>query len=161
MSLRAIAEKFGHSWRKVRQVVDEAEPKPYTRKELPRAPKLGNFHSRIDEILEDDKQQPRKQRHTAKQIFRRLAEEGYQGGYDQVRRYVGKRRRTGRETFIPLVHDPGQRVEVDYGHIYVDFPDGRRQVPVLVLAWAYSYCPFAIALPTERTEAILIILEPW
>ncbi len=155
MSLRAIAEKFGHSWRKVRQVVDEAEPRPYTRKEPPRAPKLGNFHSRIDEILKDDEQQPRKQRHTAKQIFRRLTEEGYRGGYDQVRRYVGKKRRIRRETFIPLVHDPGQRVEVDYGHIYVDFPDGRRQVPVLVLAWAYSYCPFVIALPTERTEAIL------
>ena len=26
MSLRAIAKKFGHSWRKVRQAVDEAKP---------------------------------------------------------------------------------------------------------------------------------------
>jgi transposase len=37
----------------------------------------------------------------------------------------------------------------------VDFPDGRRQVPVLVATWSYSNCPFAIALPTERTEAVL------
>ena len=28
-------------------------------------------------------------------------------------------------------------------------------MPVLLPTWAYSYCPFAIALPTERTEAIL------
>ena len=90
------------------------------------------------------------------QVFRRLRDEhGYPGGYDQVRRYVGKHRRDRRETFIPLAHDPGQRLEADFGHIHVDFPDGRRQVPVLVAAWAYSNYPFALALPTERTEAIL------
>jgi hypothetical protein len=54
-----------------------------------------------------------------------------------------------------LVHEPGQRLECDFGHIYVDFPEARRRVPVLLPTWAYSYCPFAIALPTERTEAIL------
>jgi hypothetical protein len=32
---------------------------------------------------------------------------------------------------------------------------GRRPVPVLVVSWSYSKCPFALALPTERTEAIL------
>jgi transposase len=56
---------------------------------------------------------------------------------------------------IPLDHDPGQRLEADFGHIYFDFPNGRRQVPVLVTTWAYSNCPFVLALPTERTEAIL------
>ena len=90
------------------------------------------------------------------QIFRRLRDEhAYRGGYDQVRRYVGRHRRDHRETFIPLAHDPGQRLEADFGHIHVDFPDGRRLVPVLVAAWAYSNYPFALALPTERTEAIL------
>ena len=29
------------------------------------------------------------------------------------------------ETFIPLGHLPGQRLEADFGHIHVDFPDGR------------------------------------
>ena len=62
---------------------------------------------------------------------------------------------TGSKTFIPLGHLPGQRLEADFGHIYVDFPDGRRQVPFLVAAWAYSNAPFVIALPCERTEAIL------
>ena len=66
-----------------------------------------------------------------------------------------KHHRPHRETFIPLGHLPGQRLEADFGHIYVDFPDGRRQVPFLVAAWAYSNAPFVIALPCERTEAIL------
>ena len=64
-------------------------------------------------------------------------------------------RRDRRQTFIPLAHDPGQRLECDFGHIHVDFPDGRRPVPVMVAAWAYSNYPFALAVPTERTEAIL------
>ena len=81
-------------------------------------------------------------------IFGRLKEEGYHGGHDQVRRYVKQRRVTQRETFIPLSHDPGQRVEVD-------FPDGRRQVSVLMITWAYSNAAFALALPNEKIESIL------
>jgi transposase len=106
--------------------------------------------------LAADLRAPAKQRHTAAKIFRRLQQEhGYAGGYDRVRRYVQAHRRHQQETFIPLRHDPGQRLECDFGHIYVDFPEGRRQVPVLLTTWAYSDCPFAQALATERTEAIL------
>lgn len=156
MSIRAIARTQHHSRRKIREVLACPEPRPYTRTKDPPAPKLGAFTPIIDEVLKADEKAPPKQRHTAAQIFRRLRDEhGYAGGYDQVRRYVGRHRRHRRETFIPLVHDPGQRLECDFGHIYVDFPEGRRQVPVLLPTWAYSYCPFAIALPTERTEAIL------
>lgn len=155
MSIREIARTFRHSRGKIRQVLAEPEPRPYIRGR-PHCPKLGEFHGVIDQILADDEKAPPKQRHTAMQVFRRLvAEERYRGGYDAVRRYIGKRRRRQRPTFIPLDHDPGQRQEADFGHIYVDFPDGRHQVPVLLLTWSYSNAPFAIAMPTERTEAIL------
>jgi transposase len=156
MSIRAIARRFHHSRRKIREALREPELKGYTRRKPAAAPKLDPVKPVIDEILEADEAAPPKQRHTAAQIFRRLvAEYEYTGGYDQVRRYVAGRRRQRRETFIPLEHAPGQRAECDFGHIWVDFPEGRHQVPVLLVTWAYSYCPFAIALPTERTEAIL------
>ena len=155
MSIRAIARKYQHSRRKIREVLRNAEPQPYTRSELVAAPKLGAFHPLIDEILRVDESAPPKQRHTAAQIFRRLVPEGYSGGYDQVRRYVGKHRRREQETFLPLDHAPGQRAEADFGHIYVDFPDGRRLVAVLLVTWAHSNRTFAMALPTERVEAIL------
>ena len=86
----------------------------------------------IDQILLDDQSEPIKQRHKASKIYRRLRDEyGYKGGYDQVRRYVKKHRKQQRETFIPLAHEPGQRLETDFGHIYVDFPDGNS---ALILA---------------------------
>ena len=105
----------------------------------------------------DDETAPPKQRHTAAQVFRRLRDEhGYRGGYAQVQRYVLQAsHRREQETFIPLGHLPGQRLEADFGHIHVDFPDGRRLVPFLVTTWAYSNYPFVLALPFERTEAIL------
>lgn len=156
MSIREIARTFHHSRRKIRQILHEPQPRPYTRSKPAPAPVLGRFQPLIDAILQADESAPPKQRHTAAQIHRRLCQEhGYPGSYDQVRRYVQHHRRGRRETFIPLAHDPGQRLEADFGHIYVDFPDGRRLVAVLVAAWAYSNYPFAIALPTERTEAIL------
>jgi hypothetical protein len=139
MSIRDIARTFHHSRRKVRQVLAQAQPKPYTRRKAPPAPVLGCFHAVIDAILAADEQAPPKQRHTAMQLFRRLqSEHAYTGGYDQVRRYVGRHRRCTRATFIALAHDPGQRLECDFGHIHVDFPDGRRLVPVLIAAWSYS-----------------------
>src|SRR5262249_43109461 len=156
LSIRAIARTFGHSRRKIRAILANPQPKSYTRTQPPAAPVLGAFHAVIDAVLAADETAPPKQRHTAMQLYRRRRDaHGYQGGYDQVRRYVGKHQRDRRETFIPLAHDPGQRLECDFGHIHVDFPDGRQPVPVFVSAWAYSNYPFVLALPTERTEAIL------
>ena len=49
----------------------------------------GRIVERIRQILEEDKAgAPKKQRHTAKRIFERLREEGYTGGYTQVKEAV-------------------------------------------------------------------------
>ena len=137
MSIRAIARKLHYSRRKIRQALGEPEPRGYTRQKEPYAPKLGPFKPVIQQILTEDQQAPRKQRHTASKLYRRLRDEwGYTGSYDQVRRYVQGQRQRSRETFIPLDHPPGRRLEADFGHIHVDFPDGRRQVSVLVTTWS-------------------------
>jgi transposase len=156
LSIRQLAKQFRHSNRTIIKVLGQAEPKPYTLAKPRSAPVFGSFQAIVDEILAQDRTAPAKQRHTAQQIFRRLVtEHNYTGSYDPVRRYVQRHRLERRETFIPLEHPPGHRLEADFGHIYVDFPDLRRQIPVLIVTWSYSNCPFALALPTERTEAIL------
>ena len=157
MGIRALARKFRRSRGSIRKALAAAEPAAYTLSQPRAAPKLGPFHAVIEQILADDEHAPRKQRHTARQIYRRLCEpeHGYTGGYDQVRRYVSRRREASRQTFVPLSHEPGHRLEADFGHIHVDYPDGRRLVPVLLTTWSYSQAKFAMAMPTERTEAIL------
>ena len=155
-SIRQIAGEFEHSRNTIRKILKQAEPNPVPSTRDRFAPLLGPVQAVIDQILIDDETAPPKQRHTAAQVFRRLRDEhGYRGGYAQVQRYLRKHRRRHQETFIPLGHLPGQRLEADFGHIHVDFPDGRRLVPFLVTAWAYSNAPFVLALPFERTEAIL------
>ena len=155
-SIRQIAGEFQHSRNTIRKILKQAEPNPLPATRDRFAPLLGPFQTIIDQILIDDETAPFKQRHTAAQVFRRIRDEhDYRGGYAQVQRYLRKHRRRHQETFIPLGHLPGQRLEADFGHIHVDFPDGRRLVPFLVMAWAYSNAPFVMALPFERTEAIL------
>ena len=61
---------------------------------------------------------PRKQRDTAKRILERPREEGYMGGYTQVREAERALRRCRSEVFVPLVRRRGE-AQVDFGHAVV------------------------------------------
>jgi len=156
LSIRALARQFGHSTKTILKALADPQPKPYTLTKPRPARVFDAIRHVVDDILAADKTAPPKQRHTATQIYRRLVvEHKYAGSCDPIQRYVKQRRLDRKETFVPLEHLPGRRAEADFGHICVDFPEGRRQVPVLVVTWSYSNCPFAVAVPTERTEAVL------
>lgn len=124
MSIREIARQFGHSRKTIRKVLRSCgEPQPYPQRERQSAPKLGAFHEAILGMLQEDQTAPPKQRHTRMRIFEPLRDEhGYAGGYDAVRRFVNQHQRSTPETFIPLHHEAGQRMEADFGEIQVDFP---------------------------------------
>lgn len=155
-SVRQIARELGHSRKAVKKALQEGPSPGYHRQAPAPCPKLGPFLAVIEEILAGDAKAPPKQRHTAMRIFQRLREEQrYAGSYDPVRRYVQKQRRKHQQTFVPLEVVPGERLECDFGHIQVDFPEGRRQVPVLLAVWSFSQYAFAIALPDETWGSIL------
>nr|WP_161967738.1 transposase family protein [Fimbriiglobus ruber] len=151
-----IAAQLHHSSKTILKVLAGPAPDPLAPAATRAAPVFDPVRGIVDAILAADETAPRKQRHTAQQIFRRLvADHGYAGSYAPVQRYLKGRRLDRRETFVPLDHRPGSRAEADRGHIAVDFPGGRRSVPVRIVTWSDSNAPFALALPTERTEAIL------
>ena len=80
---------------------------------------MGPWLGVINAILEDDKQRPGKQRHTAKRIFERLREEhSFTGGYTIVKDYVRSAELHSREMFIPLTHAPGE-AQADFGEALV------------------------------------------
>ena len=146
LTIRQVADRLNHSPKTVLKALANPEPVPAARAEPRQAPIFGPFREAVDAIVAEDEAAPRKQRHTASQVYRRLvAEHGYGGSYDQVRRHLRRRRLDDRETFIPLDHAPGRRADADFGHIHVDLPDARRLVPVLIVTWSHSNCPFAIA----------------
>ena len=91
-SLTEIASMEKLDWRTVRKYVDmedfnEAPPSP---DEEAHSSKLDPFKPIIDKWLTEDKKAPRKQRHTAKRVHRRLKDEveGYGCSYRLTAAYV-------------------------------------------------------------------------
>ena len=118
-SQRAVAREFGLARKTVGKMLEYSLPPGYRRQQPVRRPKLGPWLGVIDAILEDDKQRPRKQRHTAKRIFDRLRDEhAFTGGYTIVKDYVRAAKIGGQEMFVPLTHAPGE-AQADFGEALV------------------------------------------
>ena len=156
MSIRQIARHFGHSRKTVRHVLDHAEPPARPRPGTGRPPSSARS-SRSSTRSSPTTRTPRPSSGTPppRSSVASATSTATPAATPRSDATSLKHRRRHRETFIPLGHLPGRRLEADFGHIHVDFPDGRRLVPFLVTAWAYSNAPFVLALPSERTEAIL------
>ena len=118
-----------------------------------RRPKLEAFTGIIDQILIDDRERPRKQRHTAQRIFDRLHDEyGFTGGYTIVKDYVREKKLGGQEMFVPLTHPPGD-AQADFGEALVVINGVQRKAHFLVVDLPHSDDAFVKAFPAETTEA--------
>jgi hypothetical protein len=71
LSKRAACQQCGINWRTLAKMLAHVEPPGYQRKAKREQPVLGAHVSWIHEVLEQDKQEPTKQRHTPKRIFDR------------------------------------------------------------------------------------------
>ena len=85
MSKRAACKKYKIHWDTLQKILANPEPPKDRRKTEREKPVLGPYAQWIHEILEADKEAPKKQRHTAKRIFDLIQEQGYDGGYTQVK----------------------------------------------------------------------------
>jgi transposase len=154
-SQREVAREFGLSRTTVQKMLRYAVPPGYQRQQPIKRPKLGPWVGVIDAILEEDKQRPAKQRHTAKRIFERLREEhGFTGGYTIVVDYVRGAQLRGREMFVPLTHAPGE-AQADFGEALVVIAGVERKAHYLAMDLPHSDDCFVIAFPAETTEAFL------
>ncbi len=124
------------------------------------APKLGPFRAVIDGWLEADRDAPRKQRHTAKRIHRRLVDEhGADVAEVTVRQYVRKRKRelgwpVG-DVFVPQVHAPGREAEVDWGEAVIELAGVATAVHLFVMRASFSGAAFCQASLVETQQAFL------
>jgi transposase len=160
LSIRALAERHGVHRRAVRAALVSPLP-PAKRSPVGRpAPRLGAYRALIDAWLEVDREAPRKQRHTAKRIHRRLIDEhGADVAETTVRDYVRARKRqlgwpVG-EVFVPQVHAPGALAEVDWGQAQVELAGVATTAHLFVMRASFSGAAFCQASLVETQQAFL------
>ena len=128
-----IAKALDLDWKTVQKYVDmvdfnEQSPQPASEQRL--CPKLDPYKSTIDKWLQDDRQAPRKQRHTAKKVYKRLENEikGFNCSYRTVATYYLVKHAEifsdVKRGFLPLEHHPDE-AQVDFGAADF-FENGRR-----------------------------------
>lgn len=153
--VREIARDLDVSRQSVRKAIAQAMPARYTQHAPRPAPKLDAFRARILALLDEQEHQPRKQRYTGVRIFQILQAEGYTGSDSHLRASIGqlKQRRQRPKTFLPLVFQPGQDAQADWGEAQAIIAGERQTVQRFVIRLCYAHRTFAIAFPTQRQEA--------
>ena len=142
-----ISRITGYNRKTVVKYLDQEDfspPPPVPKDEMGHSSKLDPYKPLIDSWLIGDKKAPRKQRHTAKRVYRRLEKEvaGFSCSYRTVANYVSERKKAlnlkKQDGYIPLNHNPGEG-QADFGT--ADFVEnGRRyyEAKYLVVSFPYS-----------------------
>ena len=151
-SKREVLRHEGIHWETLKKILEHPEPPGYRLKEPRPKPKIGPYLERIDQIIEEDKSLPKKQRHTAKRIYERIREMGYGGKYTQVKEAVRELIRVRQEVFMPLIHRPGE-AQVDFGYALAKVAGVLRKVGFFVMVLTYSDVFFVTAFERECTES--------
>jgi transposase len=117
------------------------------RKAPPRASKLTPFKPQIVQLLD-------KYPYSAAQVFQRLREQGFTGGYSIVKAYVRTVRPKRQPAFLKLAFAPGECAQVDWGS-FGAAPVGqtRRRLSFFVMVLCYSrmlYVEFTVSQTMEH-----------
>lgn len=163
-NISQIASETGLNRKTVSKYVDMEDfnkPAPQLESSEERESKLDPFKPLIDRWLEADKLAPRKQRHTAKRIHRRLKDEtdSFNCSYRLVAGYVKEKKEALKLSkitgYIPLQHRPGE-AQADFGT--ADFYENGKlhhEAKYLVLSFPYSNGGFLQLNYGENMECLL------
>jgi transposase len=158
-AIREICREFDLARNTVRNIIRSGiTDQVYERNDQPR-PKLGSFIERLSELLKEDTGKPVRHRKSAQILFEQLQREGYEGGYDAVRRYIGTWKREDStalvKAFIPLEYDPGDAFQFDWSYEQLLLGGIQTEVKIAQFRLCHSRKPFCIAYTRESLEMLL------
>lgn len=156
-SIRAISRDFGRSRKTVRKYVRDPDPPRYTLSRPRQRPVSDQWRAKVKEILDSDKEAPRKQRHTAKRIFDRLvSEQGYEGSERTIRNVVAEiKNKPATKASIPLLFQAGKDAQVDFGESYAYLGGPLVKLQGFEMRMCYSRKKFLQYFPSTDKEAFL------
>jgi transposase len=159
-TIAGVAAKFGVHRRVVRQAIGSALPPKHHYP--PRSkPKLGAVADFIDKVLDVDRSAPRKQRHTARRLYRRILTEFPEVTVAEstVRNHVRERKQQmgllRRETFVPQSYSWAQEAQVDWYEAWIDLGDERTKVQIFAMRSMASGAAFHRAYLHATQQAFL------
>lgn len=158
MPIKAICRELGISRKVVRKVLRTEETAfKYERARQPQ-PKLGPWLGRLDGMLVANETKPSRERLTLIRMFEDLRDEGYEGGYDAVRRYARKwskeRGSVTAEAYVPLYYAPGEAYQFDWSHEIVVQNGVTTTVKVAHVRLCNSRMMYVRAYPRETQEMV-------
>jgi transposase len=140
-----IARELNLDYRTVEKWLAQEQYQP--RKSPQRASKLDAFKGEIVRMLETHP-------YSAAQIFQRLRENDFAGGYTIVKEYVRKVRPPKIKAFLKLSFAPGECAQVDWGSYgSVTVGETRRRLSFFVMVLCYSrmlYVEFTVSQSMEH-----------
>lgn len=125
----------------------QAQQRYHQRKTPAGQSKLDPYKETIVRLLE-------RHSYSAVQLFQRIKEEGFDGGYTIVKDYVRKVRPKRKEAFLTLAFAPGDYAQVDWG-IYktIGVGDTKRRLNFFVMVLCHSrmmYVQFSLSQSMEH-----------
>jgi transposase len=153
VSKRQVLQETGIHWKTLEKILGHSSPPGYRLSEARGEPKIGPYRERIAHILDSDRTVHKKQRHTAKRIFERIREEGYTGGYTQVKEAVRDIRKRKQEVFVPLTHRPGE-AQMDFGFALAKINGVLKKIVFFVMSLPHSDAVYVQAFERICTEVM-------
>lgn len=159
LSIREISRLYNLSRNTVRKILrSDVIDQKYVRSVQPLR-KLGSFEERLLVLLGEDSGKPVRHRRSGQILFEQLQREGFEGGYDSVRRYVKSwKARSGQgivNAFIPLLFEPGDAFQFDWSYERIELGGANVEIKVAHLRLCHSRMPFCVAYTRETLEMVL------
>ena len=107
-------------------------------------------------LEEDETENIKKQKHTARRIYDRLVdEEGFTGGESTIRRIVAEMRQKVAKAFVPLSYDPAEAVQIDWGVATIYYQGKKMKTNLFCMRQCFSADMFVTAFHRQNEESFL------
>jgi transposase len=156
--IKEIVRELHVSRNTVRKVLRSGATASSYEREVQPLPRLGRWRDELDRLLATNDGKATRERLTLIRVFEELRGQGYDGGYDAVRRYARgwQRERTAvtAAAYVPLSFAPGEAYQFDWSHEVVLINGATTTVKVAHVRLCHSRMLFARAYPRETQEMV-------